>query len=432
MRESVLPTWCVPLGYALAAFVIGVALPRVETKFLPGWTAGISSAAAIAIYSSIAAGMITLTGIVFSLVFVMVQFSATAYSPRLVLWMSRDPLVSHAIGVFTATFLYAISALAWVDRQSSGKVPFFSGWLVVVFLLASVGVFVGLVQSLSRLQVHSVLAFTGNFARRIIDVMYPPLERSVKLVGGIEGPPSPLTQSVVYHGPPEAVQLLNLPALTALAERTQGVIEVVSAVGDTLVESTPLVRVYGGHQVIGERELRKTIRTGLQRTFEQDPKYSIQLLRDIAIRALSPAINDPTTAVQALDQIEDLLLRLGRRHLEIGEIRDKSGRLRVIIQVPTWDDFLDLAFSEICSYGAESKQVMRRMKALLSDLLVALPEERHSALHRQQKRLDGTIARAFPDVEDQREASAEDREGLGLTRKHQTHGSSRTSALSVR
>ena len=140
---------------------------------------GISSAAAMAMYSSIASGMITLTGIVFSLVFVMVQFSATAYSPRLVLWMSRDPLLFHAIGVFTATFLYAISAMAWVDRQSSGKVPFFSAWLVVGLLLASVGMFIGLVHSLSRLQITSVLAFTGDFARQIIDVMYPPLEKSL-------------------------------------------------------------------------------------------------------------------------------------------------------------------------------------------------------------------------------------------------------------
>ena len=89
---------------------------------LPGFVSTISANAAIGIYSSIASGMIALTGIVFSLTFVMVQFSATAYSPRLVLWIARDPVVSHAIGVFTATFLYALVALAWVDRSGSGRV----------------------------------------------------------------------------------------------------------------------------------------------------------------------------------------------------------------------------------------------------------------------------------------------------------------------
>ena len=85
--------------------------------------------------------------------------------------------------------------------------------------------------------------------------------------------------------------------------------------------------------------------------------------------------------------------------------------------VPTWEDFLDLAFSQIRSYGATSIQVMRRLKALLSDLIDALPEERRPELRRQQKRLDITIVRSFPNVEDQLEASAEDREGLGATRR---------------
>jgi uncharacterized membrane protein len=196
-----------------------------------------------------------------------------------------------------------------------------------------------------------------------------------------------------------------------------GVIEMRSAVGDTVVTSTPILRVHGGRQPIEERDLKRAIRMGTQRTFEQDPKYAVQLLRDIAIRALSPAVNDPTTAVQALDQIEDLLLRLGRRLLEVGEVRDRSGRLRLVFPVPSWEDFLDLAFSEIRSYGRESMQVMRRMKALLSDLIDALPKERAPALRSQQRRLDSAISRSFPDVEDQLEASAEDREGMGATRK---------------
>jgi len=283
------------------------------------------------------------------------------------------------------------------------------------------------VHNLNRLQITNVLAFTGNFARQVIDVMYPPLETASALAGAGEFPLLPVTQRMFYNGPPLAIQSLEVARLAALAEQVNGIIEMRSAVGDTLVSSTPLLRVYGGRQVIEERDLKKAIRTGTQRTFEQDPKYSIQLLRDIAIRALSPAINDPTTAVQALDQIEDLLLRLGRRRLEIGEVRDSSGLLRLIIPVPAWEDFLDLAFSEIRSYGRESMQVMRRMKALLSDLIEALPNERIPALRRQQKRLDSTIARSFPDIEDQLEASVEDREGMGATRRSRTESS--TSAL---
>jgi uncharacterized membrane protein len=416
IREAELRSWSIPFAYAATAIILGLTLPRLEARFFPGESSGMSPAAAMAIYSSIASGMMTLTGIVFSLQFVMVQFSATAYSPRLVLWMARDPLLLHTFGIFTATFLYAISALAWVDRLTSAKVPFLSGWLVMGLLLASVGAFVRLVQSVSRLQINNVLAFTGQFARQIIDVMYPPLEAPF-VAKSTEFRYLSITQSLIYSGPPRTIQSLEVATLVSLAERADGVLEMLSAVGDTLVESTPLLRLYGAHQAIDERDLRSAIRIGQGRTFRQDPKYSIHLLADIAIRALSPAINDPTTAVQALDQIEDLLLRLGRRRLEIGEVRDPAGYLRLVLRVPRWEDFLDLAFSQIRSYGASSIQVMRRMNALLNDLIDALPAERRPALERQQKRLDRTIVASFPDLEDQLEAFVEDREGLGAPRK---------------
>ena len=139
---------------------------------------------------------------------------------------------------------------------------------------------------------------------------------------------------------------------------------------------------------------------------------------DIAIKALSPAVNDPTTAVQALDQIEDLLRRLGSRRLEIGATRDNSGKLRLVISYPGWEDFLDLAFEEIRFYGANSVQVMRRMKALISDLILALPQERHKPLLQYQQKLSTSIGRTFGSVEDQQQASVEDRQGLGHPRKH--------------
>jgi uncharacterized membrane protein len=114
-----------------------------------------------------------------------------------------------------------------------------------------------------------------------------------------------------------------------------------------------------------ERELLRAIRLKGDRTFDQDPKYPIRLLVDIAIKALSPAINDPTTAVQAINQIEDLLLRLGGRNLDVGCVNDARGTLRLICQMPTWEDYLTLAFDEIRQYGAGSVQVMRRLRAAL-------------------------------------------------------------------
>ena len=190
-----------------------------------------------------------------------------------------------------------------------------------------------------------------------------------------------------------------------------------AAVGDAVVTLTPVLCVHGALRPIDEEALGNAIEMGEERTFEQDPKYAIRLLVDIAIKALSPAINDPTTAVQALDQIEDLLLRMGSRRLEIGECRDGDGQLRLVFPCPTWEDFLRLAFDEIRYCGARSVQVMRRMKALVSDLSSRLPEDRRPALRHWEQRLQATIARSFDDMEEKQEASVEDPQGLGVPRR---------------
>jgi uncharacterized membrane protein len=335
-----------------------------------------------------------------------------------VLWISRDPFMWHAVGVFTATFLYAIAALAWVDRGGSAKVPMISSLAVIGLLLASVAMFVGLIDRIGLLQINRMLSFTGDQGRNVIETMYPRFDSPAAAAESEEFRSSPLTQTLIHHARPQAIQAMDTATLVKLAKTSGGVIEMLVAVGDTVVDSTPVLRVFGAAKSVDERALINAIGMGGERTFEQDPKYAIRLLVDIAIKALSPAINDPTTAVQALDQIEDLLLRLGRRRLEIGEFRDRDGQLRLVVPSPTWEDFLRLAFDEIRYCGARSVQVMRRMKALVNDLSSRLPENRRAALRHWEERLQSTIARSFEDTEEKQEASVEDRQGLGVPRKH--------------
>ena len=412
-------TWVIPLSYAVAAVVLGLGFPRIEVRIFHGLTSTITIPAAMALYSSVASGMLALSGVVFSLAFVMIQFSATAYSPRLVLWISRDPFMWHAVGVFTATFLYALAALSWVDRNASGRVPFVSSWVVLGLLLASVAMFIGLIQRISLLQINRMLTFTGDQGRQVIEAVYPQLDSPV----ASSAPEHeqfrslPLTQTLTHRTSPQVIQALDTVALVRLAKASGGVIEMVAAVGDTLVDLTPVLHLYGARQAIDERALTKAIEMGEQRTFEQDPKYAIRLLVDIAIKALSPAINDPTSAVQALNQIEDLLLRLGCRCLEIGYFRDSEGQLRLVVPYPAWEDFLRLALDEIRYCGSHSVQVMRRMMALVNDLITRLPENRDPALLHWEERLQATIARSFEDIEEKQEASVEDRQGLGVPRR---------------
>jgi uncharacterized membrane protein len=415
-RNAHLTAWFIPLSYATAALILGFTIPRLASGTLPNLVSSVSVNAAIGIYSAIASGMIALTGIVFSLTFVMVQFSATAYSPRLVLWIARDRVMSHAMGIFTATFLYAIAALAWVDRSASGRVPLAGTVLVTVLLIVSIIIFIVLIQRVGMLQVNRMLIFTADQGRKVIEDLYPPLN-TPPCQGSPEIDKLPCLQTLLHHGSPSVIQEVNVPALLRIAGKNGHVIDLVASVGDAALDATPILRVLGGGPPLPDETFRRAIKLGEERMFTQDPKYAIRLLVDIAIKALSPAINDPTTAVQALDQIEDLLIRLGRRRLEIGSFCDESGRVRVVINFPTWDDFLRLAFDEIRFYGASSIQVMRRMKAVVNELISTLPEERQPALKYWRERLQFTVEHSFADQLDKLDASGEDRQGLGSTRR---------------
>jgi uncharacterized membrane protein len=407
-----------PLLYAAAAVVLGLVLPRFERAFLPDLTAPIGAGPAMAVLSSIASGTLPLTGLVFSLAFVMVQFSATAYSPRLVTWFAGSAMMRHSLGVFTATFLYALAALAWIDRGGTGKVPLLTVWVAIVLLLVSVVFFVLLVERLAMLQISRVLAYAGDQGREVIERDYRPLGEGGPDAGSAAGDELPTERQVVLHrGGPAVIQALDVEGLVALGEREGAVVAMAWAVGDTLVDGMPLLRVHGGGRPVPEDRLRRLVRLGSERTFEQDPKYALRILVDIAIKALSPAINDPTTAVQALDQVEDLLLRLGRVNLGGGGARDGRGTLRLVFPVPKWEDFLVLAFDEIRYCGANSIQVMRRMRALLQDLMAHVPPERRVALQRYLARVDNGIRRTFDDGDDRKDALEVDRQGLGLSRE---------------
>jgi uncharacterized membrane protein len=230
----------------------------------------------------------------------------------------------------------------------------------------------------------------------------------------------PVTQTVSYSGPPRSIARYDIMTLVLLAQKADAVVEIECGVGETLVEDSAVFRVHGGAVPLPEHALMRTVRLSTSRTFEQDPKYPIRLLVDIAIRALSPAINDPTTAVQAIDQIEDLLRRLSSRRLDAGYARDSSGIVRVVFPVPSWQDYLDLSFDEIRQFGSTSVQVVRRLRAALvglADTIVAT--NRRDVVLQYLDHLNRSVARSAFDDQDQAMALQEDRQGLGLPRRKQ-------------
>ena len=412
-----MPPWIIPILYVAASIVCGFTLPRIEQAYLAAYKFGLSVASTQAFLSAVASGMMALTGIVFAIGMVMVQFSAIAYSPRLALWFLRDRTLFHALGVFSTTFIYALSVLAWVDREGSGTVPLFSNVLVLILLIASMFLFSLLVQRLNDLQVTNVLHMVGDRGRAVIRDLFTRLDSRPAQKSNVPIQLGPITQTLRYIGKPRTIAKFDIDALTRQAEEAEAVVVMACAVGDTVVENTLLLHVHGAKPLF-EKSLMQAIELATERTFEQDPKFPIRLLVDIAIKALSPAINDPTTAVQAIDQIEDLLGRLGRCELDIGYGRDVTGAVRVVVPMPTWEDYLTLSFDEIRQFGSSSIQVLRRLRSALTGVADALPSvDRTEAVQRYLKHLDLAIERSLLDAEDQTIARQEDRQGLGLTRR---------------
>lgn len=418
-RRGQTPGWTILLLYVLAAFILATSIPRLERWLLPESSLGLTPEAALAIYSAIGTGMLALTGIVFSLAFVMVQFSSSAYSPRLVQWLAKDPVIQHATGVFTMTFLYALGAAGWLGREGSREVPVISAVFVYLLLIVSVFFFAALLQRLTLLQISKVLSFLGDEGRKVIAENYAPLAPGEEDNGGRADVPedAPASQTIVYQGPPRVIASLNIAGLVDLARAADAVVVVESSVGASLVDGARLARVFGGREPIPEELIRRAIYLEEERTFEQDPKYALRLLVDVAIKALSPAINDPTTAVQALTQLEDLLRRLGRSRLDVGHGRDREGHLRLAFPTPEWGDFLLLAFDEIRYFGATSIQVMRKMRKALTSIATEVPPGRRAEVEHFLSRLDSTVGRSFADPEERTAALQEDSQGLGLPQR---------------
>jgi uncharacterized membrane protein len=411
-----MPVWLIPMAYTVVSVICGLVLPRLENAYLPGFAHDMAVGSALAFYSSVSSGMMALTGIVFAIAFVMVQFGAAAYSPRLVVLLSGDRTLFHTLGLFFATFAYSLAALGWTDRGGSGTTPLFSGFLVLALLIASMLAFARLIHKLDALQVHNILRNIGNRGRAVIRTLFVTPPGADKRVADAALPPE--TRVIVHSGEPWAVARFDIGALVRLARAAGAVLVIESAVGDTVVEEQVLLRVHGASAPLADRAVRRCIHLASTRTFEQDPKYAIRLLVDIAIRALSPAINDPTTAVQALDQIEDLLRRLARRELDAGRAYDSDGTLRVIFPMPSWEDYLALSFDEIRHFGVTSVQVVRRLRAALTGLSeVAVLPERRAAVQRYLDHIDRGIGRSAFDEQDRDSALQEDRQGLGLSRK---------------
>jgi uncharacterized membrane protein len=285
--------------------------------------------------------------------------------------------------------------------------------VAVVLNLGCIVLFFQFVQRLSGgLRPSTMMRLVADRGREVIEQVYPARydpARPEQPPGRIL-PASP-ARVVEFTGTSGVVLAFSAATLVRLAREAGGVVELVPQVGDSVAQGDPLFRVFGGTGPVPPDALLGCVAVGPERTLDQDPRFGFRILADIACKALSPAVNDPTTAVLALDQIASLLLCLGRRRLDEGRVHDHDGELRVVYGTPDWPDYVMLAVSEIRHYGEGSLQVDRRLRAMLEQSIRELPEARRPPLEEELALLTTGVRRGFKDEEDRKRAGVADYQG---------------------
>jgi uncharacterized membrane protein len=259
----------------------------------------------------------------------------------------------------------------------------------------------------------SILARVAEEGIAVIRSIYPTPAGDSPDVGEAPDLPTERRRVVDHQGTSAMVLAVDLQTLLREAIRRGGIIEFVPHVGDFVASEEPLFALYGGAVAVDDTRLRAAVAFGSERTLEQDPLFAFRIMVDIGLKALSPAINDPTTAVLALDQIHRLLKAVGRRHLRGETLLDRRGRVRVIFRTPNWEDFVQLSCHEIRMCGANNVQIARRLRAMLDNLIDSLPEHRHPPLEAERQRLAESIAAIYRLPGDLALAQIPDSQGLG-------------------
>jgi uncharacterized membrane protein len=376
-----------------------------------GWSLiGFTPTGALALLQAFVTVTLSFMVFTFGSLLVAIQVASAQMTPRIIATtLLRNDVVRYTVGLFIFTLMFSLSAQNKMEKDVHQLVM-----LVAVLLgISSFAAFFYLIDYASRLlRPISILAQVGSDGLDVIASVYPDLSLGPGAAIRRSDPGTP--ERVIEHqGTSGIVLAVNVKLLRAEAERLNGIIEFVPQVGDFVAVDEPIFCLYGGTKAIDEELLRDCVALGSERTIDQDPTFALRIVVDIALKTLSAAINDPTTTVLAIDQVHRLLRAVGRRHLRSDEIYDEAGRLRVIFRTPNWEDFVHIAFAEIRHCGSGSVQVVRRLRAMIENLMRTLPPHRHPALLEQLSLLDREIEKRFLYPEDLALARIPDAQGLG-------------------
>jgi uncharacterized membrane protein len=401
--------WFVPALFAVGAVFLAVgllALDHVLAGSAPSvlFAFGGTAEGARNVLSTIAQSMLTFTGLVFSITMLVLQLASSQLSPRVTRTFLRDRANQVVLGLFVATFVFTLVVLREVRTpvgSDAGFVPAVSVWVAFALLLTSVGAFIYYIDHMAHaIRASTVIASIWKETAAAIDRRLPLDDTQV---GRARRPAQGrvAAEGRIVLEAPSAGYLVGIDeeAIGRAFERDGQIVELVPTIGDFVPAGGPLARLSGDWNGSAANEVTSAIGIGQERTLEQDVTFGFRQLVDIAVRALSPGINDPTTAVQALDRIHDLLRRLLHRRFDTEQA--VPGRaVRLVMPRSGWPDFVRLGFDEVRIAGEGQLQVARRLALVLAELLEAAPRDRMRPLVAQRAALEASVARAFPEAHD--------------------------------
>ena len=413
--------WVIPLTGVVAAIVIDAVVDEIDEELadsLDGITL-LSPASSATLLASIGGGMVTFTGFVFSVILLVIQFGSSTYSPRAVSYFLRSRVTQSVLAIFVGTSTYAFLAL--INIGSVGRdsyVPVLGVLVSILSLLASLVGFLVLIQSVSsRIRVDSLLSALGRLARRAVQRRAPGTGDAAVTVldhlpGVVELSEASAGVTVVRRRQSVGqVVALDIVLARKIAARRRTEITFVVHVGDGIAAGATVALVHG--DAFDPRWLDGCLVAHRERSLRYDPLYALRIVVDVGLRALSPAINDPTTAVRALDEVEGVL-RVAAP-LPLGPVRIAAGAGAVVVPGSSWSDVVDLAIREMLEAGIGAPQITRRLTALLDDLLADLPVARHAPLLRYRHRLHTAVTGSVPSGQTDFWLTG-DRQGLGAGR----------------
>lgn len=401
---------CLAVALAVAAVELDKAVGDDWLERL-GWSYSGGAEGASQLLSAVAGSMIAIAGTVFSMTLVAMSLASSQLGPRLLRNFMRDTANQVVLGTFVATFVYCLLVLRTIRRADEvAFVPHLSVSMGVMLAMASIGVLIYFIHHVAvSIQADVVVARVGHELEDGIGRLFPgqlgqpgsetsdaPREASL---------PAAFEREAIAVGALEDgyLQLIDADALMELASQEDLLLRLERRPGHYLVQGQTMVMVWPGERVTEAlvEQLNDAFVFGNQRTATQDVEFSFLQLVEIAVRALSPGINDPFTAVACVDRLGSALCHLARRDMPSPFRFDRDGRLRLVAPGSTFAGIVDMAFNQIRQSARSNPAVAIRMLDAIAQIAAHVRHARDAAcLQRHADMIVRGAREAVPEAED--------------------------------